>query len=345
MLRREFLKKLLKWTIVSLALIGLAVIILLPAILSRGPLKINPPVPTKPQKRETVKKEFTPLTVNKTNRPVPSEKKKADTFEEELGNVKLEMFSIPEGSFPMGSKKGEPSEAPEHPVTVKPFYMSRLPVTQEQWERVAKFPKVKRHLNPKPSTFTSDSSPGYLPVETVSWDEAVEFCARLTEKFGSKYGGEYRLPSEAQWEYACRAGAVPTTPFYFGETIAPDVANYDTHYSYGSGRIDKTKYNGKTTEVKLFAAPNNFGLEHMHGNVWEWCADHWHDNYNGAPTDGSVWESRDPVSSQLRVVRGGAWHSFPRSCRSSSRDKRWHNLKSNSIGFRVVWIYFDQQKA
>jgi formylglycine-generating enzyme required for sulfatase activity len=162
-------------------------------------------------------------------------------------------------------------------------------------------------------------------VEQVSWDDAVEFCQRLSKHTGR----EYRLPSEAEWEYACRAGT--TTPFHFGSTITPDLANYDGNYTYGAG--PKGKYREQTTDVGSLP-PNALGLYDMHGNVWEWCLDHWHDTYEGAPTDGSAWLSSG--ESKLRLLRGGSWGSLPRNCRSALR--YWYARVNQyySLGFRLV---------
>jgi len=142
-------------------------------------------------------------------------------------------------------------------------------------------------------------------------------------------GRDYRLPSEAQWEYACRAGT--TTPFYFGETITPDLANYDGNSIYA--QEPKGVYRQETTPVGKFP-PNAFGLYDMHGNVWEWCADTWHDNYKDAPTDGSVWiENGDDNRSPLR---GGSWYYDPDRCRSAYRGSYFRRGYSYSLGFRVV---------
>jgi formylglycine-generating enzyme required for sulfatase activity len=143
-----------------------------------------------------------------------------------------------------------------------------------------------------------------------------------------KTGREYRLPSEAEWEYACRGGT--TTPFHFGETITTDLANYNGNYTYASE--PKRKYLQETTDVGSFP-PNAFGLYDMHGNVWEWCQDDWHDNYSNAPKDGSVWTSR---SGNTKLLRGGSWYVNPVHCRSASRNNG--NLAYNylNIGFRVV---------
>ena len=154
--------------------------------------------------------------------------------------------------------------------------MSKYPITQEQWRSVAGLPQVKRELKLDPSRFKGD----ILPVEQVSWLDALEFCRRLSNQAGR----EYRLPSESEWEYACRAGT--TTPFHYGETITTELVNYNGEYPYCDA--PKGENRKKTTPVGQFPA-NAFGLYDMHGNVWEWCADDWHDSYEGAPKDGSVW--------------------------------------------------------
>ena len=253
---------------------------------------------------------------------------RAEFFAEDLGNgVTLEMVAIPGGKFIMGSpkeeKKSKDSERPQHQVTVKPFFMGKYQVTQAQWRAVASLPRVNRDLDPNPSRFKGDSR----PVEKVSWDNAVEFCARLS-KLTKR---DYRLPSEAEWEYACRAKT--KTPFYFGETITPDLANYNGNYTYGSG--PKGVYREETTPVKQFP-PNSFGLYDMHGNVWEWCADHWHDNYEGAPTDGSVWKIGG--NETRRVLRGGSWGDQPRHCRSACRNDGIPDVRYINFGFRVVCV-------
>ncbi|MEM8614452.1 MAG: SUMF1/EgtB/PvdO family nonheme iron enzyme [Cyanobacteria bacterium P01_H01_bin.105] len=263
---------------------------------------------------------------NQNLRPSATKPQTPASFIEELGNdVILDMVYIPEGDFLMGSPEDEAErrndEGPQHPVRVSDFYMGKYAVTQAQWKAVARLQKVEIGLETDPSGFKGHD----LPVEQVSWFEAVEFCQRL-----SKYtGNNYRLPSEAEWEYACRAGT--TTPFYFGETISTDQANYAGDYTYGSGKkgVDR----GKTTSVGRFPT-NNFGLTDMHGNVWEWCQDHWHENYSGAPKDSSPWIQRG--DSNGRVIRGGSWFYIPRSCRSACRNYLTPGSRDSYFGFRVV---------
>lgn len=219
----------------------------------------------------------------------------------------------------MGSSDDEKNscsdERPQHQVTVPSFFMGKYPVTQAQWEAVASQTdmKVKIDLNPDPSYFKGKNH----PVERVSWDEAVEFCQRLSRLTG----GNYRLPSEAEWEYACRAGT--TTRFYFGDEVN-QLEDYAWHGENSRG----------TTHPVGQKKPNAWGLYDMHGNVWEWCEDDWHDSYEGAPTDGSAWIENGNCH---RVTRGGSWFKHPEDCLSASRDydhRRANHL--NDYGFRVV---------
>ncbi len=241
--------------------------------------------------------------------------------------ISLDMLLVPGGSFVMGSPEDElersDDEGSQQPVTVPSFFMGRYPVTQAQWRAVAALPQVNRELQPDPSQFKGDSR----PVEQVSWYEAVEFCARL--KALTKRA--YRLPSEAEWEYACRAGT--QTPFYFGKTLTTELANYNGNYVYGSDGV-KGENRQETTSVDHFGIANAFGLCDMHGNVWEWCEDHWHSNYEGAPVDGSAWLSDDDTAG--RIVRGGSWYSFPWDCRSAYRTDFVPGYSFITFGFRVV---------
>jgi formylglycine-generating enzyme required for sulfatase activity len=242
--------------------------------------------------------------------------------------VALELVQIPAGEFFMGSPENEldrpDAESPQHLVTVPGFWMGQYPVTQAEWRVVAGLPKVSRDLKPDPSRFKGNRH----PVEQVSWYDAVEFCDRLTQHTGRTY----RLPSEAEWEYACRAGT--TTPFHFGETIATEVANYHGEYIYGRG--NKGEYRQATTPVDHFGVANAFGLSDMHGNVYEWCLDHWHGNYEGAPTDGRAWLDDNDNDNDPRIIRGGSWFDNPRYCRSAYRFHDTPDDTINGLGFRVV---------
>jgi len=249
-----------------------------------------------------------------TNRTI----ERAEYFSEKLGNgVTLDMVKVPGGTFQMGSS--ESNESPRHPVKVSPFLMGKYPVTQAQWRVVAAFQKFDRDLNPDPSRFKGDNR----PVERVSWYEAEEFCKRLSQETGRAY----RLPSEAEWEYACRAGT--TTDFYFGPTLTPDLAQCKSNLGMALLAI----FSGQTAVVGSYF-PNKFGLYDMHGNVWEWCADHWHESYDGAPSDGSAWVTGG--NADRRRLRGGSWGNLPGACRSAYRDCNNPVNQYNLIGFRVV---------
>ncbi len=270
---------------------------------------------------------FEVITVDARGQKINSRQEQAEFFRENLGSgTTLEMVKIPSDKFKMGSPRDEKdrydNEEAQHDVTVESFYLGKCAVTQAQWRAVAKLPKINIDLNPYPSYFKGEN----LPVEQVNWDESGEFCARLSKQTGKNY----RLPTEAEWEYACRAGT--TTPFHFGETITSKLANYNASYTYANEV--KGEYLGQTTEVGNFP-PNGFGLYDLHGNVWEWCADFWHENYQGAPTDGSAWNT-NRNNSQHRVVRGGSWNDNPRNCRSACRNYYGPGDRYRSIGFRVV---------
>jgi len=218
----------------------------------------------------------------------------------EFNNL-IELVQIPAGSFLMGSPDGEgcDDEMPQHLVTLSSFQMGKYPVTQAQYEAV---------MSENPSYFNGDN----LPVERVSWYDSVTFCQKLSKLTGQ----EFRLPTEAEWEYACRAGT--TTPYSFGEELTQEDANFNS---------DRTSIVG--------SYPSNvFGLYDTHGNVWEWCQDIWCDNYEGAPTDGSVCMGGGDDS--FRLVRGGSWYSNPRGCRSAYRNYSLPDNRINYLGFRVV---------
>jgi len=309
---------------------------------------------TPPVSRQTNMREFTfqMVTVNAQGQQTHNRSSTAECFSEDLGNgVILEIVAIAEGTFWMGSpateERRDANEEPQHQVTVRPFWMGKFPVTQAQWRAIAALPRLKRSLNPEPSNFKGAN----LPVEQVSWHDAVEFCARLAQKTGR----DYRLPSEAEWEYACRATrttpfhfgetipfkyadeiamskAQTTTPFHFGETITTDIANYDGNYTYNSG--SRGHYRQQTTPVGSFQVANAFGLYDMHGNVWEWCTDIWHENYQNAPSDGSVWEFGG--NDNYRLLRGGSWYCLPSLCRAAQRHWNQPDNLGSGIGFRIM---------
>ena len=266
--------------------------------------------------------------IGKSQLNIKRQPQQADYWPEKLGdNLTLEMVSIPGGTFIMGSPPEElehqEDESPQHSVTVQPFFMGKYQVTQAQWRFVAQLPQVNRELKSDPFNFKGANR----PVESVSWEDAVEFCDRLSQYTGRTY----RLPSEAEWEYSCRAGT--TRPFHFGETITTDLANYNGGTVYGQG--PKGVYREETTEVGSFGVANNFGLYDMHGNVWEWCQDDWHNNYEGAPTDGSAWLDNEE-SSNRKLLRGGSWDYNPGHCRSAFRDLNLLDDNYAFVGFRVV---------
>jgi formylglycine-generating enzyme required for sulfatase activity len=268
---------------------------------------------------------FQTAQINNNGTEIKRITKNANYFGEDLGDdVTLEMVSIPGGTFIMGSPENEEgyhsSESPQHEVTVPPFFMGKYPVTQQQWRVVAALEKVNIDLKSDPSRFKGDN----LPVERVSWNDAQEFCARLSRMANKTY----RLPTEAEWEYACRGGT--TTPFYCGETISTDLANYNGNYIYGQGQ--KGEYREKTTKVGIFPA-NPFGLYDMCGNVWEWCEDGLHENYINAPTDGSAWTS---LSTEYMLLRGGSWFNFAGNCRAANRYRHSRVDRNYNYGFRVV---------
>lgn len=246
-------------------------------------------------------------------------------YSETVAGTKFELMAIPAGSFWMGSPQTElerdTHESPCRRVMIAPFLMARLLVTQAQWRAIAQFEMIQRPLDPDPSHFKGDN----LPVERVCWHDAIEFCARLSRATGRFY----RLPSEAEWEYACRAGT--ETPFHLGETLNAEFVNYDGNDVYREGAPGL--YRQVTTPVGTLAV-NGFGLADMHGNVWEWCEDPWHDDYQDAPSDGSVW--RQGGIENHRVLRGGAWYCLPELCRSAQRHWDEVNHSGSGIGFRIA---------
>jgi formylglycine-generating enzyme required for sulfatase activity len=276
----------------------------------------NPP--PAPEGKTLEVKEFEVVTVNDTGEIANRETAQAQQFTEDLGNgVLLEMVAIPPGKFTMGSSEDEAerrdAEGPRRRVTVPAFFIGKYAVTQAQYQAIT---------GQNPSAFKENGA--NRPVEQVNCGEAIAFCEALSQQTGHTY----RLPSEAEWEYTCRAGT--ETPFAFGVTITPDLANYNGNRVYGQGPEGTALE--QTTEVGQFP-PNRFGLYDLHGNVWEWCQDTWHDNYEGAPVDSSAWMEGDH---QTRVVRGGAWSSLPWDCRSACRYLQLLGERYDFLGFRVV---------
>ncbi|AFY39962.1 Sulphatase-modifying factor protein [[Leptolyngbya] sp. PCC 7376] len=268
----------------------------------------------------------------------------------EPSEIALEMTKIPAGGFWMGTPNEEierickeysdewyRNESPQHWVNIPKFFIGKYQVTQAQWRVVAGWEEVERSLKPEPLNWKGDD----LPVERVSWLEAKEFCARLSRESRRNY----RLPTEAEWEYACRAvwseefltkqdqkqwNENHQQPFHFGETLSDEVANYAANNVYGRGTSGE--YRKETTAVGSFPA-NNFGLYDMHGNVSEWCEDDFHESYENAPDDGSAWLKKD---SNRKIRRGGDWYSHPWFCRSASRYHNSRDSRNGLIGFRVA---------
>jgi formylglycine-generating enzyme required for sulfatase activity len=293
----------------------------------------------------------TPL-LNERGSVVQQTPGQARGFIEPLGEVGMQMIEIPGGRFSMGASAAEvglalsqaklaaedgiledesyqalAAEIPQHAVDVKGFYMSRYEITQAQYYAVTgRLPDVDEEVRD-----------ARMPVVNVTWQEANDFCARLSKLTGRSY----RLPTEAEWEYAARAGT--TTPFAFGETLNPQAAVYNSALPYlkaprGAARQGPSR-------VGEITPPNAFGLLDMSGNVWEWVADYWHNGYDGAPKDGSAWDEpqtvydekeEENVLDQSRIVRGGSWFSPAASCRSAARFRFFPSTRGNNVGFRVV---------
>ena len=260
--------------------------------------------------------------------------------------VALTMLRIPAGSFRMGSPETEAEssdrERPVHRVTLGEFLLAQTPITQAQWRAVAQWQRLEQEdrelwpdwLAPDPVAELKESARfqgEQRPVVNVRWHDAMAFCQRLRLRTGKNY----TLPSEAQWEYACRAGT--TTPFHWGATISAKLANYDGREVYGDG--ERGGYRRQTMDVASFPA-NPWGLHDMHGNIWEWCEDHWHDNYKGAPEDGRAWIGEEAIDEPLktRLLRGGSWFGNPRYCRSAYRNDAHPGYRDFNIGFRVCCL-------
>jgi formylglycine-generating enzyme required for sulfatase activity len=241
------------------------------------------------------------------------------SIKDQQGNkITQRMRWIAPGTFLMGSLENEPEryddEGPQHQVTISQgFWLFDTACTQALWQAV---------IGSNPSRFQGADR----PVENVTWNDCQEFLKKLNKRLP---GLDLSLPAEAQWEYACRAGTI--TPFSFGANITPEQVNYDGNYPYAGGK--KGLYRQETVPVASLP-PNPWGLYEMHGNVWEWTQDHWHDDYRGAPTDGSAWIGSD--AGEGRVLRGGSWISFGGNVRSAHRYRSVRGNRVDFIGFRLA---------
>ena len=283
-------------------------------------------------------KAYSSPTLPKKNEPVIPAKLITNTISMKLGY-------IPPGTFTMGSPLSEQEQYKkdntddfaaqeiQHEVSItKGFYMGAFAVTQEEYETL---------MGTNPSFFSAagrgkDKVAGLntrrFPVEWISWDDATEFCKKLSQKEGINY----RLPTEAEWEYACRAGTKKA--FYFGDTVSTDQANYRGDFVFGNGK--KGMDRERPTPVGSFPA-NAFGLYDMHGNVWQWCQD-WYDKdyYQKSPRNDPVNETAGKL--RFRVLRGGSWHNLPGGARSACRFLATPVLRNWNYGFRVVASLFPQ---
>jgi len=253
-----------------------------------------------------------------------------------------EMVVVPAGEFLMGSPENEEGryddEGPQHRVTIaKPFAVGRFAITRGEFsafvdEAGHKIPdeaftyeggkwELRKGRSFRNPGFSQDDS---HPVVCVNWDDAKAYLKWVSAKTGK----DYRLLSEAEWEYSCRAGTA--TPFWWGSSVSTEQANYDGNYTIGGGK--KGEYRQKTVPVKSFQ-PNPWGLYQVHGNVWEWCEDCWNGNYNGAPVDGSAWTSGDCTR---RVFRGGSWSNYPQNLRAAFRSNFDPQNRIYGRGFRVA---------
>jgi formylglycine-generating enzyme required for sulfatase activity len=279
--------------------------------------------------------DFVTVILDKEGKLKNRETKTANAYTEDLGGgVKLEMVAIPPGEFILGSPETEANrssnEGPQHRVRIGYwFYLGKFEVTQAQWRAV---------MGTNPSFFNDCDD---CPAENVSWDDATEFCRKLS----ARTGREYRLPSEAEWEYAARAGT--TTPFAFGDTITPEIVNYDGRGPYASAA--KGSYRYKTVAVGSLGVANAFGLYDMHGNVWEWCQDWFHWSYSAiagdAPADGRAWLSGGTESAGKKdpVSRGGSWGAEAKYSRSASRSRGYQGFRGEALGFRIAVTVWKRQ--
>jgi formylglycine-generating enzyme required for sulfatase activity len=286
---------------------------------------------------------FTTVTLDAQGQMVERKPGQARHFLEDLGGgVKLEMVEIAGGEFWMGSTDADAqaafndakrywesakqewytAETPRHRVAVSPFFMGKYPVTQAQWmEVMGNLPEISADLR-------GDDH----PVVNVSWEEAEAFCRELTRRTRH----QYRLPTEAEWEYAARAGSY--APFAFGQNINPEIVNYAGSHPYGSA--SKGIFRQKTVPVGSLGVANAFGLYDMHGNVWEWCSD-WYGSgyYAECQQRGVVADPQGPSNGSSRVIRGGGWRYGAVVCRSAVRNIDAPGSRVGRLGFRLLRTY------
>jgi len=316
-----------------------------PTISSKTRTDQTPNIITFPKEIKPQQFSFETVTLNAEGKETNRQQKQAEFFTEDLGNgITLEMVAIPGGTFLMGTSDAEIDrlckaynvdyfkwESPQHEVKIPTFFMAKYPVTQAQYQAI---------IGSNPSSFKNNPQ---NPVEQVSWDDTQSFCRKLKELTKK----DYRLPTEAEWEYGCRGLISPTPlikgndypPFYFGETITTDYVNYDGNYPYG--KAPQGQYRQQTNPVGQFP-PNAFGISDLHGNVWEWCADGWHDSYADKPdnlkNDGSIIWTSDEAST--RILRGGSWLIYSWYCRSAYRNGNFADALNYLYGFRLVLSLF-----
>ena len=272
--------------------------------------------------------QFESMTLNRFGQVDHTVSHQAHYFSEDLPEHNaLDMIAIASGEFWMGSSpretQAQANEFPRHRAKVASFHMSRYPITQAQWSAIAALPRINRDLSPDPAYFLDKNR----PVESVSWLDAMEFCDRLSQETGR----HYQLPSEAQWEYACRAGT--NTPFHTGATISSHYANYMGAYAY---QQEKAGPYLQATRTPGRYPPNAFGLQEMHGNVWEWCLNRWQPNYHQVSKSGKTRSAS--AHGAMRAIRGGGWLDGPASVRSARRSGYIETGFNRTIGFRVVTV-------
>ncbi|MBX7218451.1 MAG: SUMF1/EgtB/PvdO family nonheme iron enzyme [Blastocatellia bacterium] len=275
-------------------------------------------IPPLPQPLRLKTFEFETVSLDAKGEILERRKEKGQFYPEELApGVTLEMIALSGGNLLQGSppeEKGRSEdEGPQHEVTLDPFFISKYEVTQAQWQAVMGY---------NPSFFKGDN----FPVDQITWAEAVEFCARLTQKTGR----HYRLPTESEWEYAARAGT--TTPFAFGPEMTSNWGAFNTMYPYSAAPIGDERF--RTHLVGSFL-PNAWGLYDMHGNVWEWCLDWFEETYYQHSPQANP---HGPVTGTFRVIRGGGWRDTTVYCRSGNRTGNLPEYYSRSLGLRVVLV-------